>query len=161
MAWLKMFTLFLLMPGIVDVLVPWLILSRAGRLAFTGLGVLQIVGLVLALAGLGLIVWVGQAFIRGGNGTPAPFDTPRRFVSEGLYRWVRNPMYLGVAILIPFGEAFFFASAWLLPYMAVVILLLHLYIVYSEEPALIKRFGRPYKKYLRTVPRWLPRPPRD
>jgi protein-S-isoprenylcysteine O-methyltransferase Ste14 len=159
MLWIKVLLLFILVPGIADVLLPGLILTGLGKLTFPGFGLWQIIGLILMAFGLGIILWVCQAFIRGGKGTPAPFDPPRRFVNDGLYRWVRNPMYLGAAFIIPLGEALFFSTFWLVPYAALLMLLLHIYVVNIEEPALRKRFGRPYQKYLHTVPRWFPHPP--
>ena len=161
MLWVKVIALFLLVPGIADVLIPWWILNRAGKFSFTSFGVWQGIGAFFILIGLAMVIWVCQAFVRHGHGTPAPFDPPHNFVTTGLYRWVRNPLYLGAAVLIPLGEGFFFESPWLLLYIAVLVILLQVYIVYVEEPALVRRFGRPYKKYLRTVSRWIPRNPRD
>jgi protein-S-isoprenylcysteine O-methyltransferase Ste14 len=150
-----------LLPGIADVLIPWLILTRLGKLSTASFGVMQTIGSLLALAGLILIIWVCQAFFRRGKKTPAPFDPPHQFVNKGLFRWLRNPLYLGAALLIPLGEACFFGTFWLIFYSVLLFLISHLYVVYIEEPTLVRRFGRPYKKYLRTVPRWLPRIPRD
>ena len=161
MLWVKMFVLFLAVPGIADVLIPWLILSSANKFQFTIFGFWQIAGTFFVLAGLVAVIWVCQAFVRHGKGTPAPFDPPHQFVSAGLYRWVRNPMYLGAAVLIPLGEALFFKTGWFILYIAILFLMIHLYVVYFEEPALIRRFGRPYKKYMRVVPRWIPHIPKD
>jgi protein-S-isoprenylcysteine O-methyltransferase Ste14 len=161
MLWTKVILLFLAVPALVDVLIPWLILNLLHKLTYSSLGILQISGAILAATGLFAVGWVCQAFVRRGKDTPAPFDPPYRFVSTGLYRWLRNPMYLSIAVLIPFGETLFFETPWLIMYSAVLMLFLQLYIVYVEEPALTKRFGRPYKKYLRTVPRWIPRIPKD
>jgi protein-S-isoprenylcysteine O-methyltransferase Ste14 len=146
-------------PGIADVLIPGLILLWLHKLAFSSFGLWQVAGLVLIALGLGIVLWVCQAFVRTGRGTPAPFDPPHQFVTVGLFRWVRNPMYLGAALLIPLGEALYFQTWWLLVYTAALMLILHIYLVYFEEPALLKRFGRPYQKYLHTVPRWIPRKP--
>jgi protein-S-isoprenylcysteine O-methyltransferase Ste14 len=161
MRWMKVLLFSILLPGIADVLIPWLILARLGKLTFASIGIMQIIGSLLALAGLTLIVWVCQAFFRRGKGKPAPFDPPHQFVSKGLFSWLRNPLYLGAALLVPLGEACFFVTFWLVFYSALLFLISHLYVVYVEEPTLIRRFGRPYKKYLRIVPRWLPRIPRD
>jgi protein-S-isoprenylcysteine O-methyltransferase Ste14 len=161
MLWLKVILLFLAVPGIADVLIPGLILEWLGKLALPSIGVLQIIGLILVLAGLLMIAWVCQAFVRHGKGTPAPFDPPHQFVNQGLYRWLRNPLYFGAALLIPLGETLFSETYWLILYAAILLLILHIYIVYFEEPALIRRFGRPYRKYLRTVPPWIPRIPRE
>jgi protein-S-isoprenylcysteine O-methyltransferase Ste14 len=161
MLWVKVILLFLLVPGIADIAFPWLILSKTNALTMPVFGWMQVLGLLLICAGLAVVVWVCQAFVRFGKGTPAPFDPPRQFVRQGLYRWVRNPMYLGAAILVPLGEALFFCSWWMVLYLAVLFLILHLYIVLIEEKELERRFGRPYLKYKRSVPRWIPRRPQD
>ena len=161
MLWIKVFLLFILVPGVADVLLPGLVLLGLNKLTFDTFGPVQIIGLILIVVGLALVLWVCQAFVRGGKGTPAPFDPPRHFVSEGLYRWVRNPMYLGAAVFIPVGEAVYFGTFWLVVYAAVLMGILHIYVVNFEEPTLVKRFGRPYQKYLHTVPRWIPRKPGD
>jgi protein-S-isoprenylcysteine O-methyltransferase Ste14 len=143
------------------VILPAIILWRTNALHAPGWHWLFLPGGLLILGGLALVVWVCQAFVRYGHGTPAPFDPPRKFVNRGLYRWVRNPMYLGAGILIPLGEALIFKSWWLTGYMVCAFTVLHLYIVLIEEKALERRFGRPYQKYKRTVPRWIPRKPQD
>ena len=161
MLWVKVLLLFLLVPGIADVLVPWIILTTSGTFTMPVIGWLQITGIVLVCAGLAISIWVLQALARFGRGTPAPFDPPRQFVRRGLFRWVRNPLYLGAAILIPLGEALFFRSWQLLVYAVILFMVLHLYIVLVEEKELERRFGKPYLKYKRTVPRWIPRQPKD
>ena len=161
MLWVKVLLLFLLVPGIADVLVPWIILTSSGTFAMPVIGWMQIAGIILAGAGLAVSIWVFQALARFGRGTPAPFDPPRQFVRRGLFRWVRNPLYLGAAILIPLGEALFLHSWQLLVYAVILFMILHLYIVLVEEKELERRFGKPYLKYKRTVPRWIPRRPKD
>ena len=161
MLWVKVFLLFLAVPGIADALIPWLILTHRKALEFPPFGVMQGIGLFLILVGLAIVVWVCQEFVRFGHGTPAPYDPPRQFVHCGLYRWVRNPMYLGAGLLILLGEALYFGSWWLVFYAAIVVGMLHLYIIFREEPELERRFGRPYLKYKRNVSRWIPRPPKN
>jgi protein-S-isoprenylcysteine O-methyltransferase Ste14 len=160
MLWIKVILLFVLVPGIADVLFPWLILSNGKALTFPTFGVFQAVGLLLITTGLAPVIWVCLEFIRYGHGTPAPFDPPRKFVHHGLYRWVRNPMYLGAGLLIPLGEAVYFGSWWMVLYSAIVMIILHLYIVFREEPELERRYGRPYLKYKRDVSRWIPKLPK-
>ncbi len=160
MLWIKVILLFIAVPGIADVLLPWLIVSGGKALSFPAFGIWQGVALFFILAGLAAVIWVYQQFIHYGHGIPAPFDPPRKFVAYGLYRWVRNPMYLGAGLLIPFGEALYFNSWGLILYAAIVLLGLHFYIVLREEPELERRFGRPYLKYKRTVSRWIPKPPK-
>lgn len=115
-------------------------------------------GALIALAHFaigGLLV----AFVRDGRGTQAPLDPPRELVLHGLYRWVRNPMYLAyVAIVL--GEALLYRSLALLAYSLAFWGLTQFYVVRFEEPALAQRFGEPYAAYARRVARWLPRRPR-
>ncbi len=161
MIWIKVLLLFIAVPGIADVLIPWLILSGGKTLAFPTFGPWQALGLIFILAGAAIAAWVCVDFIRYGRGTPAPFDPPRHFVHRGLYRWVRNPMYLGAGLLIPIGEAIYFGSLWLVVYAIIVMLILHLYVIYREEPELERRYGRPYLKYKRNVSRWIPKLPKN
>ena len=94
-----------------------------------------------------------------GRGTPAPIDPPKRLVQHGLYRWVRNPMALGIFAVVG-GEALFFWSIHLAIYFVCLICAIHLLIALHEESALSYRFGAMYEDYKRAVPRWLPRKPR-
>jgi protein-S-isoprenylcysteine O-methyltransferase Ste14 len=103
------------------------------------------------------VVSVGFATV--GRGTPAPWDAPRRVVAVGPYRWVRNPIYVA-ALLVVVGEAWLFLSMALLVYAGAVAMFLHLLVIGYEEPTLGRRFGETYAEYRRTVPRWIPRPPR-
>lgn len=161
MLWVKVISAFLTVPGIVDVVAPALILWQTNSLAWPKFGILQVLGLLICLAGVAVMVWLVQAFVRYGQGTPAPFDPPRQFMRRGLYLWVRNPMVLACVVLVPLGEALFFQSWWLALYLAIIFLVMHFYIVLIEEKDLERRFGRPYQKYKRSVPRWIPRKPRD
>jgi protein-S-isoprenylcysteine O-methyltransferase Ste14 len=95
-------------------------------------------------------------FASTGKGTPAPIDPPKRLVARGLYRLVRNPMYVGVLITLV-GEAWLFSSWALLAYAAIVITWQHLFVVFYEEPALKRKFGESYSDYLARTPRWIPR----
>jgi protein-S-isoprenylcysteine O-methyltransferase Ste14 len=88
-----------------------------------------------------------------------PWDAPRRFVAVGPYRWVRNPIYIS-AFLVVLGEAWLFVSPPLLAYAGAMMVVSHLFVIGYEEPTLRRRFGETYNEFLRTVPRWIPRPPR-
>jgi protein-S-isoprenylcysteine O-methyltransferase Ste14 len=94
-------------------------------------------------------------FAARGRGIPTPVDHPRRLVVTGLYRYVRNPMYVGV-LLVLLGEAVFFRSTSGLLYALVWLALIHLNVVFYEEPYLRRRFGGDYERYTRAVHRWLP-----
>ncbi len=98
-------------------------------------------------------------FFNRGEGTPAPIDPPRRFVRRGLYKWVRNPMYLAVFLLVG-GEAAFLRSPHIAVYLVCLVCLIQVFVVLYEENSLRFRFGAMYEDYRRDVPRWLPRKPR-
>ena len=147
-------------PGAAGGYVPWLILRRhgapprpvdwAGPAAWCAIAVIA-VGVLLYLA----CVWV---FATAGRGTPGLWDSPRRVVTIGPYRWVRNPIYLA-AFLIVSGQPWLFFSADLLIYAAALAVAFHLFVTGYEERRLRARFGEPYDAYRRTVHRWVPRPP--
>lgn len=155
MLWLKTIFLTLLVPGVACFLVPYLIVKPSGLHLIPSLA-LRFFGILLIVLGVYGFSWVSQAFVRFGRGTPAPFDPPKEFVARGLYRFVRNPMYIG-AVTVILGEALLFASWHLLIYAAAVLAMLHFFVVLYEEPSLSKRFGEPYRQYLLNVPRWIPR----
>jgi protein-S-isoprenylcysteine O-methyltransferase Ste14 len=111
---------------------------------------------LVAAAGLVLMAGTITLFARRGQGTLAPWDPPRRLVIAGPYAHVRNPMISGVAAVIA-GEALALASPPLAGWLAVFLVVNHVYFVLSEEPGLARRFGAEYEAYRRQVPRWLPR----
>ncbi len=148
-----------LLPVMVTIVVPRLLLGDDARLLPGGpLGweAVRLAGLVLLILGLGLFAWCVALFARVGRGTLAPWDPTRRLVAVGPYRWVRNPMITSVlAVLI--GEALVWRSTTLGVWAGTFFLLNHVYFLLVEEPGLERRFGRPYREYRDTVPRWLPR----
>ncbi len=98
-------------------------------------------------------------FFSRGQGTPAPFDPPKKFVRRGLYKWVRNPMYLGVLAMVA-SEALFLRSVDVLIYFICLACVVHIFVVLYEENALRRQFGAMYEDYKRDVSRWLPRQPK-
>jgi protein-S-isoprenylcysteine O-methyltransferase Ste14 len=116
-------------------------------------------GLVVFAAGAIVYLHCLWLFVVRGQGTPAPFDPPRRLVWRGLYKWVRNPMYLGVIALVG-GEALFLRSNHILVYVVCFTCAVHIFVVAYEENTLRRQFGAMYEDYKRNVPRWLPRKPR-
>jgi protein-S-isoprenylcysteine O-methyltransferase Ste14 len=122
--------------------------STAGR-------VLQVVGAVLI--GLGLVPVVSSfvQFVRAG-GTPAPGAMTEHLVVSGFYRYVRNPLYVGVLVIVV-GETLLLGQPRLLLYAAGVWLAAAAFVRWYEEPALSRRFGPAYEEYRRAVPAWLPR----
>ncbi len=113
-------------------------------------------GLILFLAGAGIVLWCDWDFWKNGRGTPAPIDAPKFLVRRGLYRHVRNPMYIGVLLVIT-GESILFASWSIAMYALIAAFAFHMFVLVYEEPTLKAKFGPAYEEYLKTVPRWIPR----
>ena len=142
-------------PGSITILVPyWLLSSRSNPPL--ELGYFRYFGMLPILIGAAIYFWCAWDFTFAGRGTPAPIDPPKELVVRGLYRYVRNPMYIGI-LLILLGEAFLFASPGLFAYLAVMFMIYFLVVVIYEEPTLKHKFGESYRRYCRDVPRWIPR----
>ena len=118
-------------------------------------GPVVVAGAVLAALGLAIYLWCLWNFAVTGRGIPAPIDHPKRLVVRGLYRYVRNPMYLGV-LLILLGEDLAFRSWRLLAYTAAWFAIWHITILVYEEPNLERKFGDSYRRYRAAVNRWIP-----
>ena len=114
-----------------------------------------IAGTLLVSSGLGLCWKTVSLLTEVGEGTPAPFDPPRKLVIEGPYIYLRNPMMVGVCLVL-FGESLIFGSVLLGAWFLTVCGLCLILIPVLEEPGLKKRFGDPYREYESKVPRWLP-----
>jgi len=152
---LKNLLFTVIVPGTVAVYVPLSI--AAGREGLPSRwGVVQSAALLPLASGAAVYFWGLWDFATFGRGTPAPIDAPRRLVVRGLYRHVRNPMYVGVLLVIT-GWALLFQSLRVLGYGVVVALFFHLFVVAVEEPSLRGRFGDSYERYCREVGRWVPR----
>jgi protein-S-isoprenylcysteine O-methyltransferase Ste14 len=119
-------------------------------------GLLAYLAIPLWLAGSTIVLRCFWDFIFTGHGTPNPVDPPKELVVSGLYRYVRNPIYVGV-ILIFTGYFFWLGRLALLAYLAIAILGLHLFVIGYEEPFLRRRFGEQYERYVQRVPRWIPK----
>jgi methyltransferase (TIGR00027 family) len=145
---------FIAAPGGVAGLAPFLI-SGWRRASGVPAGV-RVVGAGLVLAGLLLLVECFVRFVVHGHGTPAPVAPPTRLVVSGLYRYVRNPMYVAVVVVVV-GQAAWFGSSALLVYAVVLWGLFHLRVVVYEEPTLLREFGASFEEYRRGVGRWRPR----
>lgn len=155
MLFLKNLAFTLLVPGTVTVLIPYVIVSRSTSAAADAWGAPQYLALLLAGVGLAIYLRCLWDFATVGRGTPAPIDPPTRLVVHGLYRYVRNPMYVGVISVLA-GEAAFFESRALVAHATAFFVLVHLVVVLYEEPALRRRFGASYEQYRRSVGRWWP-----
>jgi hypothetical protein len=113
-------------------------------------------GLPLLGAGLALAISCIVVFVLRGQGTPAPFDSPRKLVAVGPYRYMRNPMYTG-GVLALLGFGLLQASPSMVVFVPVWWLLFHFLVLLYEEPLLRAKFGRDYENYCRQTPRWVPR----
>ena len=154
MIWFKTLIFTIIVPGAVIALIPYLLLSRNPD-PFTHIGTFRIFGVIPMAIGLAIYFRCAWDFASTGKGTPAPIDPPKHLVARGLYRYVRNPMYVGVLLTL-LGEAWFFSSWTLAIYAAIVITWQHLFVVFYEEPALKRKFGESYSDYLARTPRWIP-----
>ncbi|MCI0399078.1 MAG: isoprenylcysteine carboxylmethyltransferase family protein [Chloroflexi bacterium] len=151
-----LFTIFV--PGTAAVLLPFLIVANRPEGLATRWGLQQYLALLPLLLGAAIYLHCVYGFAVLGRGTPAPFDAPKQLVVRGLYRYVRNPMYIGV-LLVTAGWALLF-NAWpVLVYALGLSLAFHLFVVLIEEPSLRRQFGLSYEQYCRAVRRWLPGPP--
>jgi protein-S-isoprenylcysteine O-methyltransferase Ste14 len=142
-------------PMIVAGIVPWL-LTRWD--AHSQPAVLRIVGVVLLVAGGALVLETTARFALHGRGTPAPWAPPERFVERGSYRFVRSPMYLGVLLLVV-GQGLLLGREILYAWAVAALLMFTGFLVFYEEPQLVRRFGESYEDYRRRVRRWIPTPP--
>lgn len=143
-------------PGFVAGLVPWWISQWQIEPALLGMPLLRWAGgILIALGACGLLDSFAR-FALQGLGTPAPLFPARHLVITGLYRYVRNPMYVAVVSLI-LGQGLVLGNAALIAYGALVWLLFHLFVLGYEEPTLRAKFGSEYSAFCAEVPRWIPR----
>ena len=145
----------ILVPGTATVLVPYLLLTAGFQLFPMEIGAWRILGLPPVLLGAVTYLWCAWDFTFTGRGTPAPIDPPKELVVKGLYRYVRNPMYVGITLIL-LGEALLFESAVLFLYVGLLLVWFQLFIVYYEEPTLRRLFGASYESYCKSVSRWIP-----
>jgi protein-S-isoprenylcysteine O-methyltransferase Ste14 len=145
---------FVIAPGTVAGLIPWLITHwRFGDGATAGVSIAG--GIVIALS-LALLIECFARFALKGRGTPAPIAPARELVVSGAYARVRNPMYVAVTGII-LGQALLFASAALIAYGIAVWFGFLVFVLYYEEPRLQRDFPESYAAYFENVPRWRPR----
>jgi protein-S-isoprenylcysteine O-methyltransferase Ste14 len=147
MLFLKALFAFLVLPGIVAFVFPLLLLAPSS------LSPLSTSGAVVVAAGIVLLLWCVGEFYVNGKGTLAPWSPPRHLVTTGLYRFSRNPMYVGVIVIL-IGWAIGFRSPDLAIYAVVVAIAFHLRVRSHEEPWLERTFGDAWRRYKAAVPRW-------
>lgn len=140
-------------PGVMAGLIPWLLTEWSANACPVPV---RILGAALIAAGLALLLPAFVRFAVDGRGTPAPVAPTETLVVTGAYRYVRNPMYLGVAALIV-GQGLLLGQVVLLAYAVVFVATVTLFVHGYEEPTLARQFGERYETYRAAVPRWLPR----
>jgi protein-S-isoprenylcysteine O-methyltransferase Ste14 len=144
-----------LLPGLLAGLVPWYYFG-VDPATFGPSRLRHLAGGVVLLAGLALLTACIVEFARRGRGTLSPLDPPRSLVVSGLYRYVRNPMYLGV-LTIGIGQLIVWPSLGLLIWWLSWFAWVNVFVVAHEEPALRRQFGLSHADYMRSVGRWIPR----
>ena len=150
------FVFFWVAPASIAGWLPYMLSGWRIHPPLLGVPAGRIVGGVIAVVGAAGLVECFARFAIKGRGTPAPIAPTEYFVASGLYRHVRNPMYVGVVTVIV-GQALVLGSVALLEYAGVVWLAFHVFVRVYEEPTLRRRFGSPYEVYRTNVPRWWPR----
>jgi len=145
----------LLLPGVVAGFIPWRYFG-VGKAQVDWSNPRQLLGVAAITAGGLLLAACIVDFARRGRGTLSPMDPPKELVVQGLYRSVRNPMYLSVLTII-LGEALLTGSWALVGYGAGFFLLANLFVLGFEEPKLRRMFGASYELYCQQVGRWVPR----
>ena len=156
-AWLAIRSLFwtFALPGLFAGYLPWRFFGLS-HVRPESIGAAQIPALACIGAGAVLLAMCIVEFARSGRGTLSPLDPPRELVVRGLYRYVRNPMYLSVTTIV-LGEALLTRSSALAVYLALWFASANLFVIGYEEPTLRQMFGRSYEEYTRRVGRWIPK----
>jgi len=147
---------FVLAPGLVAGVIPWWLTGWRMREPMPFWAPLRVLGAALIVAGTVVLVYAFVLFVTAGVGTPAPVAPTERLVVSGLYRYVRNPMYLAVIATIV-GQGLLLGRIVLLLYALAVGLAFSVFVRGHEDPTLSHRYGAEYEAYRRAVPRWWPR----
>ena len=147
---------FVFVPCVLAGVVPWWISRWEFKLSFLGVELTRYVGAALILAGVTGLVDSFARFALQGLGTPAPIAPTQNLVVTGLYRYVRNPIYVAVVAVI-LGQAILFGDWRLMAYGGLMWLAFHAFVLAYEEPVLAQQFGTQYEDFRANVPRWIPR----
>jgi len=145
-----------LVPCTVAGVAPYYLIASNAQLFRFGTDLSRAAGLIAIACGALIYAWCAFDFVTAGHGTPSPTHPPRALVVRGLYRFSRNPMYVGVSSVV-FGEALYFGSGNQLVYALCVLAGFHARVVFGEERALRRAFGAEYVAYCTRVPRWIGR----
>ncbi|WP_299117312.1 methyltransferase [uncultured Winogradskyella sp.] len=144
---------FILQLGLVVGLIPYVLLRRRLKAIFeANFGILNYIGIGFVILGLSIVLYCIYKFIVDGKGTLSPADRTKALVIKGLYKYSRNPMYVGILLTL-IGEVIFTGSIRLLVYTVLVALAFHLFVIFIEEPRLTKDFKADYLKYMNEVNR--------
>jgi protein-S-isoprenylcysteine O-methyltransferase Ste14 len=146
----------LVVLGVLLGYLPWQVLRVDAAIGASLQSFLLYLSVVSFLTGGALLFSGAYYLVLRGDGTPLPFDPPKRMVVAGPYSRMQHPMMLGL-LLMAFAEALWSYSVTLMCYAVLLTALANLYLTYIEEPGLEKRFGDDYRAYRDAVPRWLPR----
>jgi protein-S-isoprenylcysteine O-methyltransferase Ste14 len=147
---------FAVAPFLAAAIIPWWITHWDMRPTFFGIELVRLIGALLIIAGVPGVVDSFVRFALQGLGTPAPIGPPQHLVVSGLYRYVRNPMYISVVAVI-IGQALLLGDWRLLVYGMLFWLACHAFVVGYEEPTLRRNFGAEFSAFCANVPRWIPR----
>ncbi|MYF01155.1 MAG: isoprenylcysteine carboxylmethyltransferase family protein [Gammaproteobacteria bacterium] len=147
---------FLAAPAIVAGIVPYALSSWSMQPPLFGLPGERVVGGVAVVAGLACLLDCFARFALEGRGAPSPIEQTEVLVVSGLYRFVRNPMYVCVVTIVA-GQALILGQAILLAYAGLLMLVFHLFVRFYEEPRLRRIFEGSYEAYCLNVRRWRPR----
>jgi protein-S-isoprenylcysteine O-methyltransferase Ste14 len=147
---------FAIAPGVVAGLVPWWLTGWRVRGPLAHWAPVRVAGVIMLTAGAIVLAQAFVRFVAEGRGTPAPVAPTERLVTGGLYRHVRNPMYVAVVAAIT-GQALALGQPVLLGYAAAVWITVASFVRWYEEPALARQFGAQYEAYRRSVRAWWPR----
>ncbi len=142
---------FLLLPGLFALSLPFFIgyVDPWGSPFFAP-------GIIFVCIGIIFLLWCIRDFYISGKGTLAPWNPPKDLVIVGLYRFVRNPMYVSV-LLVVLGWGIFFLSPMILLYDSILFFAFHISVIKFEEPRLRNRFGKSWEVYQNNISRWLPK----
>ncbi|NML22045.1 isoprenylcysteine carboxylmethyltransferase family protein [Pseudoflavitalea sp. G-6-1-2] len=144
-----------LQPGMVAGIIPWWIAGHhTSTIQLSSFNAVQLAGLLLLLAGIVVTVHCIIRFAVDGRGTLSPVDPTKKLVIAGLYKYSRNPMYIGVMLMLT-GECMIAPVSGLIIYTTAIFTGFNLFIVFYEEPRLLKDFGDSYAQYCKKVRRWL------
>jgi protein-S-isoprenylcysteine O-methyltransferase Ste14 len=147
---------FIVAPGVIAGLIPWWLTGWGVRGPLLNWTPVRVIGVVLMVTGAAVLISAFARFVVEGAGTPAPVAPTERLVVGGLYRYVRNPMYLAVLAIIV-GQALALGQAGLFVYAFGVLIAFGAFVRWYEEPALQRRYGAQYETYRLAVPAWVPR----